>query len=401
VKVLSSPLQIIVTGLIAQYPFGGMTWHYLQYVLGLARLGHEVYYVEDSGGWPYDPFAQGLGYTCDYNVQYLAGIMSRFGFAEHWAYRFSKDENTSELFGLSESRLRDVVASTDLLISVSGALDRPEDYRTIDRMVYIDTDPVITQLKLARGEPRSAERTNCHDLLFSFGERVTERMPETGHRWRPTRQPVILAEWATTREPRPVYTTVMNWSSYQSEVFQGQTYGQKNVEFMRFLDLPSRLPGTHFEIAGGPGHADPIPRELITGNGWRLVDPMKVAPDVDSYRSYIQSSRAEWSVAKNAYVQGCTGWFSERSACYLAAGRPVIVQDTGFSSVLPTGEGLLAFSSLKEAIDAIHEVESDYARHERAARMIAEEWFDSARVLSRLLEEVFQETTEPSRQHET
>lgn len=382
---MSSRLRVIVTGLIAEYPLGGMTWHYLQYVLGLARLGHEVYYLEDSGGWPYNPFSGGLGYDCDYNVQYLAGIMSRFGLAERWGYRLKK-ETESQWFGLSDGRRREVVASADLLINVSGTVDRPEDYRAVPRLIYIDTDPVFTQLKLARGDPGFPERVNAHDLHFSFGERVAQTMPDTGHRWLPTRQPIILEEWRTKTTPREVYTTIMNWTSYKSETFQGRSYGQKDIEFIRFLELPRRLAPIEFEIAGGPGHGDTTPRALLTGNSWHLVDPMQACPDLNSYRRYIQSSKGEWSVAKNAYVQGCSGWFSERSACYLAAGRPVIVQDTGFSKVLPSGEGLLAFTTLEGAVAAMHEVEGNYAKHAKAARAVAEAYFDSDKVLNNLIE---------------
>lgn len=384
---MSSTLRIIVTGLLAEYPLGGMTWHYLQYVLGLARLGHDVYYIEDSGGWPYDPRAGGLGYSCDYNVQYLTSLMARFGLQDRWAYRL-KMEHNSRWFGMSDARRREVIASADVLLNVSGTVDRPEAYRTVSRLAYIDTDPVFTQFRLAREDSEFFKRVNAHDVHFTFGERVSESTPPTGHEWVATRQPVVISEWQHDIDPRPVYTTVMNWTSYVSETFQGRSYGQKDVEFMRFLDLPQRMPDIEFEIAGGPGYGETSPRELITSNGWRLVDPMVVCPDLDSYRRYIQSSKAEWSVAKNAYVQGWSGWFSERSACYLAAGRPVIVQDTGFSDVLPVGEGLLTFSTLDEARDAICEVESHYSRHAEAARGIAEECFASDIVLGRLLERV-------------
>lgn len=392
----SSQLRIIVTGLIAEYPLGGMTWHYLQYVLGLSQLGHDVYYFEDSGGWPYDPFAGGLGHTCDYNVSYLAGTMERYGLGDRWAYRLKK-ETESEWFGLSQSKRQGIVASADILLNVSGTVDRPMEYRAVPKLVYIDTDPVFAQLKLHRGEPGFARRVDVHDIFFSFGERVSEQMPNTGHHWHPTRQPIIVSQWETDSHSRAVYTTIMNWSSYKSESFRGRTYGQKNVEFLKFLRLPSHLPEVQFELAGGPGHNDPTPREMIAGYGWSLVDPMVVCPDLDSYRAYIQGSRGEWSVAKNAYVEGCSGWFSERSACYLAAGRPVIVQDTGFSSVLPTGEGLHAFTTLEEAIEAVHKVEADHDCHSRAARDIAHEYFDTRKVLPMLIETAFREAaTEPS-----
>ena len=179
----------------------------------------------------------------------------------------------------------------------------------------------------------------------------------------------------------------MNWTSYDAETYGGQMYGQKDVEFKRFLDLPKMVAPTVLELAIGMGKNDPTPYELLTRKGWRLVDPLQVCPDVDSLRSYTESSKAEWSVAKNGYVLGRSGWFSERSARYLAAGRPVVVQDTGFSSVLPVGEGILPFNSMEEAITAIREVEGNYARHAKMARLLAEEYFDSDKILSRLVEE--------------
>jgi hypothetical protein len=385
---VSSKLRIIVTGLIAEYPIGGMTWHYLQYVLGFTRMGHDVYYFEDSGGWPYDPYAGALGHTWHLNVRYLEQTMARYGLHDRWAYGVQREADTV-WFGLDELARKAVVDSADLLINVSGTIDRPVKYRAVPRMVYIDTDPVFAQLRVLRGDQDFCDRLNVFDRHFSFGERVAEQLPSTGHRWLPTRQPVVLSEWTHGYEPRHSYTTVMNWSSYTSETYQGRIYGQKNVEFMRFLELPSRLPDVPFEVAGGPGHNDPTPRELIAGKGWHLVEPMDVCPDLDTYRTYIQRSRGEWSVAKNAYVEACSGWFSERSACYLASERPVIVQDTGFSSVLPTGEGLVAFSTLEEAINAVRDVDAAYARHSRTALEIAEECFDSQKILSRLLDDAF------------
>jgi hypothetical protein len=186
---------------------------------------------------------------------------------------------------------------------------------------------------------------------------------------------------------REVFTTVMNWTSYNPVVYNGQTYGQKDTEFLRFLELPSLVTPTRLEIAVNEGKTRRTPRSLLTHKGWGVVDPALVCPDFDSYRQYIESSKAEWSVAKNGYVIGQAGWFSCRSACYLAAGRPVVVQDTGFGPVLPAGEGVLTFTSLEETVAAIREVETDYARHAQAARDIARTYFDSDKVLTRLLDD--------------
>ena len=340
-------LRIVVTGLIAQYPLGGVSWDYLQYVLGLSRLGHDVYYLEDTGQWPYNPAEDGLGKTSSYNVDYLAGIMSRFGLDDRWGYRFPWK---NQWHGMPENRRREIIQTADLLINVSGTLQCPEKYRSVKRLAYIDTDPVFTQVKIARGQEDFRRLVDSHDVHFSFGECLPANVPNTGHAWNPTRQPVVLDQWHTETAPRETFTTVMNWTSYKPVSFEGRTYGQKDVEFKRFLDLPSLVAPLPLELAVNSGKTSPTPRNLLTHKGWHLADPNKVCPDLDSYRQYIQTSLAEWSVAKNGYVEGQSGWFSCRSACYLAAGRPVVVQDTGFSSVLPTGDGILSFSTLDEAV---------------------------------------------------
>ena len=383
---MSSRLRIIVSGLIAQYPVGGMAWHYIQYALGLARLGHDVYYLEDTRQWPYNPVERRLGKDCSYNVDYLARGMARFGLADKWAYCFDWQ---SQWFGLSDVERMAVIDSADLLINISGTLARPEAYQKVRRLVYVDTDPVFTQIKLARGQADFRNAVDAHDAHFSFGETLPGAAPLTGHQWRPTRQPIVLSEWQPRASHRDAFTTVMNWTSYKPITYCGQSYGQKDIEFERFLDLPSWVGPTVLELAVGPGKTRRTPRELLAHKGWHLADPNKVCPDIEGYRGYIESSKAEWSVAKNGYVVGQAGWFSERSACYLAAGKPIVVQDTGFAAVLPVGEGILTFRTVEEAASAIREVEENYARHAKAASGIAEEYFDSDKVLRRLIDDAF------------
>ncbi len=380
---MTSRLRIIVTGLIAQYPLGGVTWDYLQYVLGLARLGHDVYYLEDTGQWPYNPVEGGVSEGCIYNVNYLNTVLARFGLENKWAYRFPWK---SQWFGLPDKDREMIIKSADLLINVSCTLQRPWDYRQICRLAYVDTDPVFTQVKLARGQADFRKQVDAHDIQFSYGERLSDTGPATGHLWRPMRKPIVVSEWHPSTPQREVFTTVMNWTSFKNVTYQGQSYGQKDVEFMRFVELPSMVTPTVLEMAIGSGKTRRLPRDLLTRKGWRVVDPAEVCPDMDSYRRYIESSKAEWTVAKNGYVLGKAGWFSGRTACYLAAGRPVVVQDTGFAPVLPVGEGILAFQNIEEAVAAIHEVEDNYTRHAEVARDIAEEYFDSDKVLSKLIE---------------
>jgi hypothetical protein len=378
-----SSLRIVVTGLIAQYPLGGVTWDYLQYVLGLAGLGHDVFYIEDTMQWPYNPAEDGVSKGCDFNVQYLSDVMHRFGFEDSWAYKFPWQ---AEWFGMSDSRRNEVLGSADMLINVSGSLAAPVEYRDIPLLVYIDSDPVFTQAKLARGQNDFRALVDEHDVHFSFGERINETGPSTGHNWIPTRQPVVLSEWRPLDDAtRAEFTTIMNWTSYKPVVHDGQVYGQKDVELRRFFDLPQRAQDVPFELALAAGKTARAPYDLLRHKGWRVVDPAVVCPDLDRYRGYVQASRAEWSVAKGGYVTGSPGWFSCRSACYLASGRPVVVQDTGLDGVLPTGRGLLTFTDLDEALHAVHECVAHYDEHSRAASEIAAEYFDSDRVLEALL----------------
>ncbi len=398
-----SSLRIVVTGLVAQHPgLGGVTWDYLQYVLGLSRLGHDVYYLEDSGEWPYaldGPGRDGAWISRDgaANVEHLARTMARFGLGDRWAYRFP---TRPRWFGMTHRKRREVLASADLLVNVSGTLRRPEDYRQVRRLAYVDSDPVFTQVKLnlPRGQRKFARRLAAHDVHFSFGETLGEAVPETPFRWRPTRQPVVLSEWHPGAPSRDVFTTVMSWTSYRPLRFGGRSFAQKDVELRRFVGLPGRARPASLEVAlgstrhaewetGGDGSRPIAPEKLLAREGWRVVDAARVCGDLDGYRAYVESSLGEWSVAKNGYVVGQPGWFSCRSACYLAAGRPVVVQDTGFGAVLPTGEGIVAFSDEDEAAAALEDVEARYDVHARAARELAAEYFDSRTVLTRLVEE--------------
>jgi len=382
---MTSTLRIVVSGLVGHHPLGGMTWHYVQYLLGLTRLGHDVYYLEDTGKWPYDPARGEEVENCAFNVGYVAGVMSHFGLRDRWAYRGGAP---ARWFGLPDREREDVLRSADLLINVSGSLGRPQEYRQVRRLAYVDTDPVFTQVGIARGRPGFRDRVDAHDVHFSFGERVAESGPATGHRWRPTRQPVVLDEWHPAAPRRDAFTTVMNWKAKsRPAVHDGRSYGQKDVEFSRFLDLPGRVAPIVLEVAANAGRGRQAPNDLLRARGWRVVDPEGLCLDFASYRRYVESSMAEWSVAKHGYVEGQAGWFSERSACYLAAGRPVVLQDTGFSAVLPVGEGIVPFSTMDEAAAAVREVGGHYPRHAAAARAIAEEYFDSDKVLGRLTDE--------------
>jgi hypothetical protein len=411
-------LRIVVTGLIAQHPrLGGVAWDYVQYPAGLARLGHDVYYLEDSGEWPYrldgdDDPASWVARDPAPNVRHLADVMERFGLRDRWMYRFPV---VGRWYGLTARRRAEVLGSADVLVNVSGTLEHPERYRRIPRLVYIDSDPIFTQAKLlADGGGAFASRVGSHDVLFSFGSRVDEGPLATPHRWRPTRQPILLDEWSIGELTRDALTTVMSWTSYPPIEARGLRLGQKDVEMRRMLGLPARSP-IPLEVALGSLHhvswesigdelppqvaeavrRDPAitPAELLRAAGWRVVDALSACATLDAYRSYIESSLGEWTVAKSGYVAGRCGWFSCRSACYLASGRPVVVQDTGFAPSPPAGLGVLAFDSAEGALAAIEDVASDYGRHARAAREIAAEYFEAGRVLDALLDEAVATTT--------
>lgn len=406
-----SRLRIIVTGLIAQHPMlGGVTWDYIQYVIGLANLGHDVYYMEDSGEWPYvmDSKADPVAYDCSLNIQHISGVMSRFGFQDRWAYHFPVEP---KWFGMQDAKRKEIIRTADLLINVSGTLQFPEHYREIPKLVYIDSDPVFTQIKCLQNEKTHRKGIDVHDVHFSFGELIMSAGPQTGHRWLPTRSPIVISEWSKPIRARDVFTTVMNWASYAPVLYQNESYSQKDTEFKKFLDLPSKSDPAKFEIAMPDirhkswetrseslpedaqqlvsEHPDWTPYDLLTHKGWTLADSLKVCPDPDKYREYVCASKAEWSVAKNGYVKGKSGWFSCRSSCYLAAGRPVVVQDTGFSKIIPTGRGLLSFKTMDEAVIAVREVEGDYEAHAKAARDLAVHFFDAGKILSSLIERAY------------
>jgi hypothetical protein len=389
---LNSRLRIIVAGLIAQYPLGGVTWDYIQYVLGLSELGHDVYYLEDTRQWPYNAIEGGLAKDSSFNVGYLTRVMKRFGLEDRWAYHFpgGKIQDGRHLpaqwFGMPDAKRIDVINTADLLIDVSSGLGDASQFDRVGRLVYVDTDPVFTQIRLIQDSTDFRNQVDAHHVHFSYGECLSRTDFMTGHEWHPMRKPIVLSEWRPSTLQRDTFTTVMNWTSYDDVNFKGQSYGQKDIEFMKFMELPGCVNPVVLELALGQGITNRAPLGLLVEKGWRIVDPLKVCPDVDTYREYIESSKAEWTIAKNGYVSGKIGWFSGRSACYLAAGRPVVVQDTGFTSVLPAGEGLLMFSDIREAAEAIKRVESQYARHSKAARAVAEEYFDSKKVLTGLVD---------------
>jgi len=383
-------MRIIVTGLIGQYAFGGVTWDYIQYALGLKALGHDVWYLEDTGAWAYDPVAQEPSANCSHNVTYLARVMEAFDMGDRWIYRNEADQS---YHGVTDPRLAEsIIAGADVLVNVSGACWLRPVTAGIKRKLFMDGDPMFTQIGLVT-HAGTEDRIRAHESHFSFGLNIGKPgclVPTGGITWHPTVQPVALDYWdAGDHDPSHVaseaWSTVMNWSSYKPKEFEGASYGQKDSEFLRFVDLP-RMSGQPFVLAMGQGVGKSRPTDLLLEHGWGIVEPDEHLPDFESYRQFIFHSKAEWSVAKNGYVKSRSGWFSCRSACYLAAGRPVVVQDTGWSECLPSGEGVLAFTTPEEAAKAIRMVAANYAQHSDAARTYAKKHFDAASVCHDFLE---------------
>jgi hypothetical protein len=378
-------VRIIVTGLVGQYAFGGVAWDYLQFVEGFRQLGHDVFYLEDTEMWPYDPIQNTINEDCTYNVNYLRGVMEKLGLPDRWIYRSAPD---ASYHGRTEAEVKEICATADLFLNVSGCGWLRPEYLAIPHKAFLDSDPMFTQVALASGNRDVFDRIRAHDRHFTFAENIGARdcrVPHAGFHWIPTRQPVVLDWWkADAVAPRDVFTTVMNWVSYKNCEYNGETWGQKDTEFLKFLDLPQRTP-QRFEIAMGMGPGMKRPTEVLQQKGWLIIEPAEHLPDPWTYREYLNQSRGEWSVAKEGYVKSRSGWFSCRSACYLALGRPCVLQDTGWSNVYPTGHGLFAFRTIDEAVAGIDAINADYAAHSRAACLLAAKMFDARTVLADLL----------------
>jgi hypothetical protein len=385
--------RIVVLGGMAQMPYAGVAWQVLHYLEGFRRLGHDVVYIEDTGAWPYDPDRDSYTNDAEPGARRLEGIMERSGFGDRWAYRDASRDDA--IWGMSKERFDAALAEADVLVNLSGMTILREQHRAAPVRIYLETDPVTPQLEVASGDQSTIDILAAHTAHFSFGERLGSDgcgVPVERFDYLATRQPVVLDWWQPSESfPQPPpgemrFTTLANWEQTHRDVeWQGKTYTwSKSVEFLKLLEVP-RLSGVIFEPAFALD--DQRTLAMLKRFGWRVVPIGPLSRDLDRYREFIAGSTAEFSAAKDQNVRLCTGWFSDRSATYLAAGRPVVVQDTGFDVALPTGEGILAFRTADEAVSAIGEVASDYPRHSRAARELAEAYFDAKMILTRLLDE--------------
>ncbi|HZJ72184.1 MAG TPA: hypothetical protein VFF36_14725, partial [Planctomycetota bacterium] len=379
-----------VLGFMGGMPIAGVIWQHLHYIVGLQRLGHDVYYCEDSARIAYNPETTNHDVDWSYVPKTLDRLARRFGFPDRWGYcaRFLPDQPTA---GLDRARMRDLIRSADAALNVCGAQEIHEELQGAANLIYVESDPGLEQIRIDSGHPGSREYFDRHRALFTFGEDVGSArfpVPLHGYRWLPTRQPVVTDFWATEAPPPPgaVFRTIANWntSGLKDAHWRGETYlWSKSLEFLRFIEAPERA-GEAIEMA--TEIRDAAIRARFAAHGWRLVDPRPLSDDIDQYVAYVRGSRGEFTVAKDQYVRLRTGWFSDRSACYLAAGRPVITQETGFTRHYGAGRGLLAFSTIEEIAEAARAIRADYAAHCRAASAIAVEHFEATRVLASLLE---------------
>jgi hypothetical protein len=392
-------LRIVVGGFLGIMPAGGVTWDYIQYPLGFSLLGHDVFYIEDTRLYPIYQKPGSNWDDCSASVEHLKKVMDYFGLGKRWAYR---DEASGKCFGLSEEEVKEICSTADVFVNISCSTFMREEYMQIPVRILIDSDPMFTQIQYVSqqmftpGEPGLKQMLHAHTHLFTFGENIGADdclIPSGNLQWHTTRQPVCIDFWKAT--PVPVnngsaFTTLMNWTAGKKLVYNNEEWGQKDVEFYKVMQLPSKINGIKLSmvISQTGGTAQTLQQETIENCGWQILNAETLAPDWISYQGFIEHSAGEFSVAKQTYVKANTGWFSCRSACYLAAGRPVIAQDTGWSKFIPAGNGLFAFHSEDEAAEALKAVTKNLQRHATAARKIAEDYFDSNKVLTDLLKKI-------------
>jgi hypothetical protein len=382
-------MTIVVGGYIVAYPLGGMTWHHLNYLLGLHQLGHEVWFLEDSGSYsyPYNPITWECSADSTYGREYLERTFANYGLPLRYCY-YSEFEDKH--YGLSKEELDDLLGRADLLLCVSGVTPLRDNRPRAKRTAVIDTDPVFTQLRM-RHDADFLNYYKQFDRVATFGRLIGTPacpLPTHGFDWIPTNQPIALEHWPLRPTDSKAFTTIGKWehTSDRNLEFNGKHYlSSKGVEWMKLLDLPKRVP---WEMVLGM-LAMPEPTRLQFANaGWKIVDPAQATLSCQSFAQFIADSAGEFTVAKEIYTGLPSGWFSDRSSAYLASGKPVVTQGSGFDQWLPVGEGLFSFTGVDDAADALATIARNPPRHAAAARRIAEKWFDSRKVLPELIERI-------------
>jgi hypothetical protein len=371
-------MNIILAGIMGRHPYGGVAWCSLMYLLGLRRLGHQVWYLEDTGECNFDPMNNTLAEEPSYATNFIQTCLQPYDFADRWCYV----DYLGEYHGRTKDQWQSICRDADLFLNLSGGCwFWRDEYAAIPHSAFIDSDPGFTQLAIAKSEGWYPDFFRNFQTHFTFGRNIgTPRsaVPTGDFDWKHTWQPISMQEWAPlTTPPRDEFTTIMSWT-IGSFLDIG---GNKDQEMERLVKLPARTRAKlELAISGQP------PEDKLRECGWAIRDGFPVSCDLDTYRNYIRTSRGEFSVAKNTYVSTRSGWFSDRTECYLASGRPAVVQDTGFSSHIPTGLGLISYATLEEASADLDGVLRDYERHSKAAVELARAHFADDVVLPALLE---------------
>jgi hypothetical protein len=376
--------RIVVASWMVRYPLGGNLSWTLQWLVGCQQLGHEVYLVEKADGpnacW--DPSRGVLSDDGSYGTSTVHNLLSRFGLGERWCFV----DVARKYGGLERSEIAAMLQSADLLIDIGNHGAWHDESQRTGLRILVDGEPGATQMKW-ENKLAAGEALPQFDHYFSNGASVGAAgcaITTVGKTRRPLFNPVVPELFEVPPPPQDApFTTVMNWQAHGKLVYRGQTYGQKDVEFQKFISLPRRTT-VPLEVAV----AGRFPRAELAASGWRIKSAHDVTASYDAYRNYIAASQGEFSVAKQVYVATHSGWFSDRSAAYLAVGRPVVLQETGFSQHLPCGRGLFAVRSIDEAAAALEEIHGDYARHSAWAREVAREHLDARVVLGRLLSDL-------------
>jgi hypothetical protein len=384
------PKKIVLLGMMTKIPVAGAVWGTMQYLIGLGRLGYDAYYVEAHARTPSMLIENDDDDSSALAAAYIGGVMSRFDMKDKWAFHALHDDG--RCYGMSEGRLRQLYRDAALIINYHGShMPLPEHYET-GRLVYLETDPVELEVQLYHKAPRALQMLAPHAAFFTWGLNYGNPsckvpLPE-GVDFRPLPPAVVPELWESpSGETGVAFTTVGNWRQPWREVtFRGEVYRwSKHYEFLKFLDLPSR---TEQPLELALGSYEEPDKCLLESKGWKVRPASEVSANLDHYRAYVAGSRGEFTVAKDQNIRLCSGWFSERSATYLASGRPVVTQETGFSNVLPTGNGLFGFSTMEEILAALEGINRDYPRHCRAARALAREYFSYDVVLRRMVAEM-------------
>jgi hypothetical protein len=379
------PLAVVVGG-IGKLPLAGVSLYVLHHVVGLQELGYEVHYVErqNRSGESFDPDSNEMTDDTAPALTCLRDLLPRFSIGES---RFSFVDLAGVCHGSGWAGLETAVARADFVLTIAD----PTWFDVLElnsRRAYIDGDPVFTQIAVETGVGSRADAATHYDVLFSYGTRIGEpdcTIPDAGRRWLPARPVVATSLWNVEPAPRnaPV-GAILHWAAGSDVEYEGLVYGHKDREFVRVANAPARARGRRFVLALGGGGAQ---KGDLRDAGWELTDPLEASRSLGGYQAFVRDCWADLGVAKHAYVVSRSGWFSDRSTCYLAAGRPVLHQDTGYTDWLDVENGVLPFSDSDSLAEALERLEAEYERHMNGARRIAEEHFEARTVLASMLEE--------------